>query len=119
MVGVTMLSRASLCTAVAFAAFGCGSAFSAQADGVDDEPKDAAVGVETSIGVGSLDDAEIGVAHDAPVPMEATVGPAVHPDATAPLDAAKDQMAEAASPCPGTGGPTAVRVGGYCIDRPR
>ena len=114
-----MLSRASLCTAVAFAAFGCGSAFSAQGDGVEDEPKDAAVSGETSIVVGGHDDAEIGVALDAPVPMEATVGPAVHPDATVPLDAAKDQMVEAASHAPARAALLQCALAAIASTRPR
>src|SRR5438034_1364947 len=119
-----MLSRTGLGTVVAFVAFvafGCGSAFSAQGDGTESDPTDAAVGLETSIGMGSHDDAEVTVAHDGAGPdatasVEATIDPAIHPDATAHLDATKDQMVEASLPCAGTGGPTAVRVGSYCID---
>jgi formylglycine-generating enzyme required for sulfatase activity len=108
-----MWSRVSLGTAVV-AAFGCGSAFSAQ-----DSPGDAAT--QLSNGAGGVSDAAAMVFVDAASPaLDAAPSHDVLSSADVgmpgQLDGARDQAAEAQVPCAGTGGPPGVRVGAYCID---
>jgi formylglycine-generating enzyme required for sulfatase activity len=98
-------------TVVIVAAYGCGSAFSAQEGTHDAEPGSNVV-VEASTGTGEIE-ASVSVA-DAALPMIDASTPDV---ATTNIeDAAKDQALEAAAPCAGTGGPPGVRVGTYCVD---
>src|SRR5258706_13479923 len=98
-----MLGRVSLGTAVAVAAWGCGSAFSAQDDQKDASPAEASIGIE---GPGDAPAAP----SDGASQLDATTA------LPGQLDGAKDQAAEAAAPCAGTGGPPGVRVCTYCID---
>jgi formylglycine-generating enzyme required for sulfatase activity len=111
--------RAGLGAALVLTSVGCGSEFSANGGG-----NDASASAEGA--VSPVEAAAAPVDHlDVPVDTDAatTVTDAAHdvssadsPSVTPITDASKDQAAESGTPCPGTAGPQAVRIGAYCID---
>jgi formylglycine-generating enzyme required for sulfatase activity len=99
---------------VAVAAFGCGSAFSAQEGMFDAEPGPN-VAAEASMGTGDHPEGSATTQMEAASLVDASTVD-VPPPMPAMDDASKDQAVEAAAPCAGTGGPPGVRVSTYCID---
>jgi len=107
------LTRAAIATLVVIATaaspLACGSdaasPLAPNDDGGGDAPTDRTIDASADVGVDASD------AGDARADADATIDAPV--DAR---DAASDAIDAEAGPCPGDGGPLAIRIGAYCID---